>query len=78
MKLTDGVDDAAVSVASTVQGGQISDSLLSQTVLWKEIIMITYELLFIVSHIAVAYSSFLTIQANLHWDCKTDEPREEI
>ena len=42
MLLTDGVDDAAVSVASTVQGGKVSDSLLSQVVLQKEITMITY------------------------------------
>lgn len=33
LKLTDGVDDAAISVASAVQGGQVSDSLLSQFVL---------------------------------------------
>lgn len=55
LKLTDGADDAAISVGSTVQGGQVSDSLLSQTVLWEEITMITYELLLIVSHIAVAH-----------------------
>lgn len=42
LKLTDGVDDAAVSVASTIQAGQVSDSFLSQTVLREEITMITY------------------------------------
>lgn len=41
-KLTDGIDDAAISVVSTIQGGQVSDSLLSQTVLWKESTIITY------------------------------------
>lgn len=33
LKLTDGVDDAAVSVASPIQGGQVADSLLGQLVL---------------------------------------------
>lgn len=33
--LTDGVNDAAVSVASAIEGGQVSDGLLSQTVLQK-------------------------------------------
>lgn len=36
LKLTDGIDDAAVSVVSTVHGGQVSNSFLSQTMLWKE------------------------------------------
>lgn len=34
--LTDGVDDAAVSVASAIEGGQVGDCLPSQTVLQKE------------------------------------------
>lgn len=34
--LTDGVDDAAISVPSAVQGGQVSDGLPSQIVLQKE------------------------------------------
>lgn len=34
--LTDGVDDAAVSVVSTVQGGQIRNSFLSEIMLRKE------------------------------------------
>lgn len=34
--LTDGVDDAAVYVASAIEGGQVSDGLPSQTVLQKE------------------------------------------
>ena len=61
LKLTDGVDDAAVSVTSTIQGGQGSDGLLSQTVLWEEITMITYKLLFIVSHITVAHYNMSNI-----------------
>lgn len=36
LKLTDGVDDAAVSVASSIQGGQLSDGPLGQFVLQKE------------------------------------------
>lgn len=34
--LTDGVDDAAVSVVSTVQGGQIRNSFLGEIMLRKE------------------------------------------
>lgn len=34
--LTDGVDDAAVSVVSTVQGGQFRNSFLSKIMLRKE------------------------------------------
>lgn len=34
--LTDGVNDAAVSVVSTVQGGQIRNSFLSEIMLRKE------------------------------------------
>ena len=43
LKLTDGGDDAAVSVASTVHGGKVSDSPLSQVVLQREITIITYR-----------------------------------
>lgn len=33
LKLTDGIDDAAISVVSAVQGGQVSNSFLSQAML---------------------------------------------
>lgn len=36
LKLTDGVDDAAVCVLGAIQGSQVGDGLFSQTVLWKE------------------------------------------
>ena len=61
LKLTDGVDDAAVSVRSTIQGGQGFDGPLSQTVLWEEITRITNKLLFIVSHDTVAHLNFSNI-----------------
>ena len=33
MELTDGVDDAAVAIASAIQGSQVGDGLLGQLVL---------------------------------------------
>lgn len=36
LKLTDGADDAAVFVASPIQGGQVTDGLLGQLMLQKD------------------------------------------
>lgn len=38
LKLTDDVDDAAVSVASAIQGGQVGDCFLCQSVLQRHVI----------------------------------------
>lgn len=43
LKLTDGVDDAAVSVASPIQGGQVTDGLLGQLVLQKHDTQLLYN-----------------------------------